>query len=502
MNRTAKITCPYCGTSLKSERGVRVGRQIFCPRCGAGFTVQADDGGPAHAEVAPAAPARRPGAVNGGRLMLAVGGVLLYLAGGSALGYYCFTQTGPPPETSRNTSDPQGGGAGENATPPPVPPRPTVVVAAAERLQIDNAVVQGVWYLKGSQRDDGAWGEGLPDGNSALVGFTALPGLTLLECGVPANDEQVTKAAKLVRDRAPGLTPEAPFVTYQLALSILFLDRLGDPKDDRLIQDLALRLMTGQRLDDGGWGYQCTTLDRQETPKLLKLLRDDTTTLDAWRKVALKGGEFDPGPSDNSNTQFAVLALWVARRHGVPVELPVALMENRFRTTQLPAGPDPSGNNVDLEGAWPYNPATGTANAVWPTMTPAGLLGLAVAHGVARGADDKQNFLDDPAIKKALAMLGREIDRPGEQRATDLYFLWSLERVGVLYDLSRIEGKDWYSWGRKRLLDSQQPDGHWEGGVYYDNNPVHDTCFALLFLKQANLAKDLTAKLQLLEKKK
>ena len=44
--------------------------------------------------------------------------------------------------------------------------------------------------------------------------------------------------------------------------------------------------------------------------------------------------------------------------------------------------------------------------------------------------------------------------------------------------------------------------GHWKDGAYYGNTPVLDTCFALLFLKQANLAKDLTTKLQLLAEKK
>jgi hypothetical protein len=106
--------------------------------------------------------------------------------------------------------------------------------------------------------------------------------------------------------------------------------------------------------------------------------------------------------------------------------------------------------------------------------------------------------MDDPAIQRALAMLGREIDRPNETRPHDLYFLWSLARVGVLYNLPKIGGKDWYAWGRKDLLAKQQKDGGWTGGNYWGSNNILDTCFALLFLKQANLAKDLTDKLQLL----
>jgi hypothetical protein len=133
-------------------------------------------------------------------------------------------------------------------------------------------------------------------------------------------------------------------------------------------------------------------------------------------------------------------------------------------------------------------------------MTCSGLLGLALAHGtVKKPTQKKEKPLDDPAIRRGLAMLAREIDRPGEKRLWDLYFLWSLERVGVLYDLPAIDGKDWYAWGRKILLPRQRNDGSWGDGGYFGSTPLLDTCFALLFLKQANLTRDLTDKLQLLD---
>jgi hypothetical protein len=73
------------------------------------------------------------------------------------------------------------------------------------------------------------------------------------------------------------------------------------------------------------------------------------------------------------------------------------------------------------------------------------------------------------------------------------YFLWSLERVGVIYGLETIGSKDWYAWGAEILLASQQTSGLWHGeyGAY-----GADTCFALLFLKRANPARDLTATLK------
>jgi hypothetical protein len=66
----------------------------------------------------------------------------------------------------------------------------------------------------------------------------------------------------------------------------------------------------------------------------------------------------------------------------------------------------------------------------------------------------------------------------------------------MLYGLSKINDKDWYHWGAEVLVEAQQKEGSWTGGNYPGTMPMADTCFALLFLKRANLAKDLTVKLQ------
>ena len=68
----------------------------------------------------------------------------------------------------------------------------------------------------------------------------------------------------------------------------------------------------------------------------------------------------------------------------------------------------------------------------------------------------------------------------------------------MLYNLRKINDKDWYPWGAEMLVDQQQQDGSWANGGYPGAMPTADSCFALLFLKRANLAKDLTDKLRLL----
>ena len=79
------------------------------------------------------------------------------------------------------------------------------------------------------------------------------------------------------------------------------------------------------------------------------------------------------------------------------------------------------------------------------------------------------------------------------QNARLYYFLWSVERVAVAYGLDKIGNKDWYKYGADLLLVNQEADGSWQGSY---GSYGADTCFALLFLRKADLAKDLSATLR------
>ncbi len=50
--------------------------------------------------------------------------------------------------------------------------------------------------------------------------------------------------------------------------------------------------------------------------------------------------------------------------------------------------------------------------------------------------------------------------------------------------------------GAEILTKEQLLDGAWEVKNYSGSSEVVDACFALLFLKRANLAKDVTLKIQ------
>jgi len=366
------------------------------------------------------------------------------------------------------------------------------------------------------------------EGGGSSLGSKALAGLTLLECTVPATDPAVTRVAEMVRRDGPTLR-----YTYSICLTILFLDRLdrdlkatkgsSNPADKKLLEDLALRLIASQNTT-GGWAYNCDLLSLEQQ----NLLSDQLS-----RGVAAVGthpSKYD----DNSINQFATLALWAARRHGIKVEKSLELVEKRFLANQNP------------DGSWGYRPG---ANDLKAATTCAGLIGLAVGRGI---IDDKETIKRLPplseveSVKKGLKYLSgivgkaparlahKEVDKrrrhaaemnalnrkwhlAPESRAEtedrirsldsaewlggtfldvdawgDLYFLWSVERVGVIYSLPKFGDTDWYGWGVPIILAQQRADGSW-----HDRFPgVPDTCFALLFLRRANVAQDLTDKLQ------
>lgn len=477
--------------------------------------------------------------------------------------------------------------------------------AGLSQQKINEAIAKGVAFLRQNQNQNGTWASG------HSVGHAAIGGLTLLECHVPGTDAAVQLAAAHVRGKIQNLTS-----TYELSLAILFLDRLGDPRDRPLIQGMALRLLAGQN-DCGGWTYNCPLLTPQEMFQLYSFLqshkkpdlfnplpaepRKPNTDVfampfsgplnlsDPFQKfnelvlnspietkpggtmpspigeptpmptpaqplptpgqplpkpaVPKKGAGKAPPPfanvtppkgitpplrpeflnpnlrglpvvknqgkgkgqqmvragsGDNSNTQFAILAIWAARRHNVPTDQALLSAFQRFETTQ------------NDDGGWGYH-FIGRSST--NTMTCVGLLGEAMGHGtnpeVVRfdPKDPSKTIvkpaLQDPRIQSGLKKLAQYIGQPllqgdpGTLPMQNLYFLWSVERVAMIYDVKTIDGKEWYPWGAQILVHRQRPAGDWADSHYPGANPSLNTCFALLFLKRSNLVPDLTHNLRL-----
>lgn len=398
-------------------------------------------------------------------------------------------------------------------------------LSMAQDPRISEAGARGVEYLK-KQLQDGTplYHRAEMTKGDAHLGAAALAGLTLLEYNLDGADPLFEQVAASLRAKAPDL-----YSTYTLAIAILFLDRWHQARplsreDRQWIHTFALRLAAAQDSKTGFWGYG-TEVKREDEDKALEQLKSGHA---AGRELEYR---------NLSNSQFAALALWAAKRHGVPVGPALQAVAKAARAGQL------------KEGTWNYD-KTLTMNH---SGVCAGLIFLALERGLEESTASSggrlskdntvkigKNFLEDPAVAKGMNFLTKLVNRPptlsAERRASrqqsaltvkdyheksesgaeklptvswtpefafsgtifgadswgDLYLLWSIERVAVIYDLKRFGGKDWYAWGADIILQNQKANGSWE-----DRFPgVPDTCFALLFLKRANIAKDLTDKLR------
>jgi hypothetical protein len=400
------------------------------------------------------------------------------------------------------------------------------VASAADQKAIDAAIQRGADYLKAHY----------PKKNETVIehygiGPEALSGIALLAAKVPANDPALVAITRDVRDAS--YTEQK---TYQLVLCLLFLDQLDDPADVPLIQMLGVRLVAGQTRE-GGWDYPCVPDVSREMDQWLRanikanvgvIGKNDPAprgklhpNVEKYAAVLAQGPSASNGSGDNSNTQFGVLGAWVCRKHGVPVEAALDLTEKRFLATQ------------DQTGGWSYNGSGSGGNAA---MSCSGLLGLAT--GLARREEkapksapakefsakgpksdpfftpatpaenpakkeNKPRIPLSPAALRALAHLGNQFALKLRGVATepsigegaterDLYLLWSLERVGVIYGIDKIGGVDWFATGADLLLKSQTMDGSW--GPKTNFGPCVCTSFAILFLGKADLARDLSSK--------
>ncbi len=407
---------------------------------------------------------------------------------------------------------------------------PATAQKPADQATIQEAIERGKKWLQHEQKPTGFWGDGTGagPGKGWGVGFTALAGLTLVECGVPITNTDVKQAAAVVRRHAAELED-----TYEIALVILFLDRLKSKSDKRTIQWLAARLIAAQ-MPSGGWGYKVAKHSEAATDRLLTTLRKLSTLeakaaekdgkgeknkkptfdLEKARRAALAGlpgsmrslPVFEDPPmnlpadpkekrhdlrdatTDNSNTHFAMLGVWTARKYDVPVDRTFVLVNRRFRSTQ--------GGN----GTWSYDFARGGQGG--GSTTSVALLGIAIGHVIDPPVGIKPEA--DPVVLNGLVALSRVVgapvgdtqNRPEIKAKGGLYFLWAMERIAVLYDIQKLGKKDWYLWGAEILICHQRGDGSWDlDGGYAGQHPVVNTCFALLFLKRANLTPDLSKQL-------
>ena len=308
------------------------------------------------------------------------------------------------------------------------------ISAADVRRSIDDAIV----FLQKQQQDDGSWPELLP----IPGGVSSLSTLTLLTAGVPVTDPAMQKSLNYLRRLDPKMT-------YVVALQTMVFCLAEPEKDLLLIRRNVAYLESIQKREagsNGTWGYSGTQ-----------------------------------GKGDNSNAQFALLALHEAERVGVATsEQTWRLAREHWRRTQNP------------DGSWGYTPGQpGTGS-----MTCAGIAALIMASekldpGDATAEGDIVQCCGgqtpDDAILRGRQWLAEHFSvqaNPGDPFHI-LYYLYGMERVGRLTNQRLINGHDWYREGADFLIRNQaQLRGFWKGVGSGESDPIVGTCFGLLFLSK------------------
>lgn len=218
--------------------------------------------------------------------------------------------------------------------------------------------------------------------------------------------------------------------------------------------------------------------------------------------IHVKRQRAGPADHDHSNMQYHALGLRACHDAGIRFETSLLKsLEDHWRDTQLPdPNPKPEPLQLDLNPA-ARKPRSGSTNVlVEKSVAPAGwgYIGKSrKAHGsMTVGAVGALCILDyltgkdwreDKDILEGLQWMNKHwsvTENPEFGSKHYYYYMYGMERVGMLFDTEVIGSHKWYREGAEQLLKDQKDDGSWGAEVVKARNVV-DTCFAILFLRRA-----------------
>ncbi|MDA1195913.1 MAG: HEAT repeat domain-containing protein [Planctomycetota bacterium] len=349
----------------------------------------------------------------------------------------------------------------------------------AFRARVGAALDRGRDWLLSAQREEGSWNF-FTHHREYPMGATALATLTLLKCGVPREHPKIVRAFAYLR--------ALPLVrVYSVSVLLMALDAKYAPARD----PFALEDVDAYGLRPGS--DPCAS---EITPEDLAWMREGVAWLCEHQR-ADGTWRYPHGGYDLSNTQFALLGLDAAVRCGVPVKQAVWLDAlRRISELQEVEGPAVMYQANEVRGRYRFEwteraLARGfryTPDSEQPTaaMTTAGLTCLVICQNRlwrTRAFTGDLRTGTRRGIRDAMAWLQEEFspssNRGGSSRWT-FYFLYGLERAGILGRFRFLGTHDWYREGAEFLLGRQVAQGYFESGAHWEAS-----CFALLFLKRA-----------------
>ncbi|HUR38762.1 MAG TPA: hypothetical protein VM222_04690 [Planctomycetota bacterium] len=285
------------------------------------------------------------------------------------------------------------------------------------------------------------------------------------------------------------------------------------------VEDVAYELPKRKDVASGGGkegGVKQFELPATSGPKVKPVVKN---------KVKVKKDRDGEG-HDNSNTQYAALGMRACYDSGIIIEDKVIDTAMKWlrdcqKKTQGPEedlieggvnGPDkpgakggvasgPGGATVGgpsmvqkraMPQGWCYSDHA--EHEAYGSMT-AGAIGSLAIWDYIKDNDDggkKRSWKNDKDVHEGLQWLAKNFSvtyNPGpyehgkmekDSKAQYLYYMYALERAGMIYGTEMMGTHKWYPEGAKVLIETQGANGAWGSTV--------DTCFAILFLKRATRA--------------
>lgn len=286
--------------------------------------------------------------------------------------------------------------------------------------------------------------------------------------------------------------------TYQVSLQAMILEELDRVKYQVRIAQCAQFLIDNQGRN-GQWSYGEPVPPWDMTPTTGKSKKDVATPGKAdskeskekdrrekpkvLQKIGVVKRRDGPAGGDNSNSQYAALGLRAC--HDAGIILPPEVLK---KAQSWWRGAQEATKKMEPAG-WTYGeaPSPGGRTA-YGSMT-AGAAGSLILYHYMLG----EPWLKDDAVQKGLEWMrahfsvtenpGRA-DVPKDEYTWHYYYLYALERLGILFGTETMGAHDWYQEGATYLLKMQKEDGSWNAKPG-DGFILHDTCFAILFLRRA-----------------
>jgi len=362
------------------------------------------------------------------------------------------------------------------------------ISSEVNQVKVEQAIARGINFLKTSDS---------PVEASVAGDSDELKLLTFVHGGVPENDA----AFQALLTKCLERKLEKTYKVTLLAMSLEEIDRVK--YQDRIAQ-------CGQFLLDnikknGGFSYGEATSAAPGGGEPVKksiassnkpppaINPDVKIKPEVVKKITLKKTRdgVDTQRSDNSNSQYG--ALGIRACHDAGIVFPKDTIEQcrkywaDTQRTELKTKGVASGGKQAFGWCYAEGEPCGKNGPAYGSMT-AGAVGALCIYNYILGKSWKQ----DRAVIDGLAWLDVNYSvtqniGPCEIAPVDdgwlYYYLYALERAGLLYDTTFIGKHDWYLDGYKVLLSAQKGDGSWDKSHFI--KPTWDTCFAILFLKRS-----------------